>query len=81
MVSFIETLITPYALDGFFTLFLIRNIFFGASIDKKMKKLKLSSNNFLKSSTIKVPQKKIGGKSILIHESGRVSLVRRDLST
>lgn len=79
MVSFIETLTTPYALDGFFILLLIRSIFRGDS-DKKMGKLKLSSNNFLKFSLIKVPPKKIGGKSILLHELGRVPLVRRELS-
>jgi len=45
-----------------------------------MEKLKLSSNNFLKFNLIKVPQKKIGGKSILLHELGGVSLVRRELS-
>ena len=80
MVSFIETLTTPYALDGVFILFLIRNIFWGRSIDKKMKKLKLSSYNFLKSSIIKVPPSKIGGKSILFHELGRISLVKKELS-
>jgi len=79
LVSFIETLTTPYALDGFFILFLIRSILEGGT-DKKMGKLKLSSNNFLKSSLIKVPPKKIGGKSILLHELGRFSLVRRELS-
>jgi hypothetical protein len=52
----------------------------GGGTDKKMKKLKPSSNNFLKFSLIKVPPKKIGGKSILIHELGRVSLARRELS-
>jgi len=45
-----------------------------------MGKLKLSSNNFSKFSLIKVPPKKIGGKSILLHELGRVPLVRRELS-
>jgi hypothetical protein len=45
-----------------------------------MGELKLSSNNFLKFSLIKVPPKKIGGKSILLHELGRFSLVRRELS-
>jgi hypothetical protein len=80
LVSFIETLTTPYALDGFFILFLIRNIFGGGSTDKKMKKIKLSSNNFLKSSIIKVPPKKIVGKSILLHELGRISLVKKELS-
>ena len=79
MVSFIETLTTRYALGGFFILFLIRSIF-GGGTDKKMEKLKLSSNDFLKFSLIKVPQKKIGGKSILLHELGRVPLVRRELS-
>ena len=80
MVSFIETLTTPYALDGVVILFLIRNIFWGRSIDKKMKKLKLSSDDILKFSLIKVSLKKIGGKSILLHELGRVSLVRRELT-
>ena len=45
-----------------------------------MEKLKLSSNDILKFSLIKVSQKKIGGKCILLHELGRVSLVRRELS-
>ena len=45
-----------------------------------MEKLKLSSHNFLKPSLIKVPQTKIGGKSILLIELVRVSLVRRELS-
>jgi hypothetical protein len=45
-----------------------------------MEKLKLSSNDFLKSSLIKVLPKKIGGKSILLHDLGRISLVRRELS-
>jgi hypothetical protein len=45
-----------------------------------MEKLKLSSNDFFKFSLIKVPPKKIGGKSILLHELGTVSLVRRELS-
>jgi len=45
-----------------------------------MGKLKLSSNNFLKFNLIKVPQKKIGGKSILFHELGRISLVKKELS-
>ena len=80
MVSFIETLTTPYALDGVFILFLIRNIFWGRSIDKKMKKIKLSSYDFLKSSIIKVSPSKIGGKSILFHELGRISLVLKELS-
>jgi hypothetical protein len=48
--------------------------------DIKMGKLKLSSNDFLKPSLIKVPQKKIGGKSILLHELVRILLVRRELS-
>jgi hypothetical protein len=34
LVSFVEALTTPYALDGFFILLLIRNIFRGDS-DKK----------------------------------------------
>ena len=78
-MSFIETLTTLYALDGFFIVFLIRSILAGGT-DKKMEKLKISSNYFLKFCLIKVPQKKIGGKSILLHELGRVSLVRRELS-
>ena len=45
-----------------------------------MGKLKLSSNDILKFSLIKVSLKKIGGKSILLHELGRVSLVRRELT-
>ena len=49
-------------------------------MDKKMKKLKLSSNYFLKSSINKVPPNKIGGKSILLHELGRISLVLKELS-
>ena len=80
MVSFIETLTTPYALGGFFILFLIRSIFRRGGTYKKMEKLKLSSNDILKFSLIKVPPKKIGGKSILLHELGRVPLVRRELS-
>ena len=44
-----------------------------------MEKLKLPSNNFLKPSLIKVSQTKIGGKNILLHELGRVLLVRREL--
>ena len=79
MVSLIETLTTPYALDGFFILLLIRSIF-REGTDKKMEKLKLSSNDILKFSLIKVSPKKIGGKSILLHELGRVSLVRRELT-
>lgn len=79
MVSFVEALTTPYALDGFFILLLIRSIFRRGS-DKKMGKLKLSSNDILKFSLIKVSPKKIGGKSILLHELGRVSLVRRELT-
>ena len=45
-----------------------------------MGKLKLSSNDILKFSLIKFFPKKIGGKSILVIELGRVSLVRRELS-
>ena len=45
-----------------------------------MGELKLSSNNFLKFSLIKVPQKKIGGKSILLHELGRILLVKKEFS-
>ena len=45
-----------------------------------MEKLKLSSNDILKFSLIKVSPKKIGGKSILLHELGMVSLVRRELT-
>ena len=80
MVSFIETLTTPYALDGFFILLLVGSIFSGGGTDKKMEKLKLSSNDILKFSLIKVSPKKIGGKSILVIELGRVSLVRRELT-
>ena len=45
-----------------------------------MGRLKLLSNNFLKFNLIKVPQKKIVGKSILLHDLGRISLVRREFS-